>query len=112
MFETWNDDFSAPLRRVVDPPTPVLVDLAIIFALESSPRRDAISMRTKSAGLDGAATVPGLLHAWARCNTGAWIGWVRFAIPTADRKGWIETWQWCPALALAQNESERPERRS
>jgi hypothetical protein len=110
MFEKWNDAFSAPLRRVVDPPSPVLVDLNVVLAAVAVPRRDAVSMRAKSAGLDSAATVPGLLHAWAGCNTRAWIGWVWFAIPTADRKGWVETWQWCSAHALTPNGSDRRER--
>ncbi|WP_280434449.1 hypothetical protein [Nocardia carnea] len=112
MFESWNDDFSAPLRRVVDPPAPVLVDLAVILPTRNAARRDVVSMRAKSAGLDSTATVPGLLHAWARCTTGAWIGWVRFAIPTGTRKGWVETWQWCPSHALTPNESGVPDRRS
>ncbi|WP_280456754.1 hypothetical protein [Nocardia carnea] len=105
MFETWSDEFSAPLRRVVDPPIPVLVDLGIVLVSDPSFRRNGVSMRTRAAGLDTAATVPGLLHAWARSTTGAWIGWVRFAIPTANRQGWLETRQWCPRHALTKNEA-------
>ncbi|MFI6310832.1 hypothetical protein ACIBEK_12040 [Nocardia fusca] len=112
MFESWSDEFSAPLRRVLDPPTPVLVALGIVFAPGPGYRRDAVSMRAKNAGLDTGATVPGLLHAWARSTAGVWIGWVRFAIPTGDRKGWVETWQWCPAHALTANESGRSEPQS
>jgi hypothetical protein len=52
VFEAWNDEFSAPLRRVLDPPTPVLVDLTVAFVPEPGYRRDAVSMRTKTAGLD------------------------------------------------------------
>ncbi|MGA6209307.1 hypothetical protein ACPESR_31575 [Nocardia testacea] len=112
MFESWNDDFSAPLRRVVDPPTPVMVDLTVILPTAGAHRRDEVSMRAKSAGLDSTASVRGLLHAWARCTTGAWIGWVRFAIPSRDRNGWVETWQWCPAHALIPAEPGRSEGRS
>ncbi|MEU1523984.1 hypothetical protein ABZ413_17465 [Nocardia rhamnosiphila] len=76
MFEAWNDEFAAPLRRSLDPPTPVLVDLNIVLAPEPGYRRDAISMRTKTAGLDTTTIVPGLLHAWARSislHSGLWI---------------------------------------
>jgi dienelactone hydrolase len=104
MFEAWNDEFSAPLRRVLDPPTPVLVDLNVVLAPEPGFRRDAISMRTKNAGLDTTTTVPGLLHAWARTTTGAWIGFVHLGIPTGDRRGYVETRQWCPAQALTRRE--------
>ncbi|MFI2230914.1 hypothetical protein [Nocardia testacea] len=103
MFESWCDEFSAPLRRVAEPPIPVLVNLSIVLAPGPGFRRDAVSMLTKSAGLDTSATVPGLLHAWARTSTGTWIGFVRFAIPAANRQGWIEARQWCPAHALVEN---------
>ncbi len=83
---------------------PVLVDLNIALAPGPGFRRDAISMRTKTAGLDTTATVPGLLHAWARTTTGAWIGFVRLGIPTGDRRGYVETRQWCPARALTRRE--------
>ncbi|MFQ6226194.1 hypothetical protein [Nocardia sp. NPDC002869] len=109
MFESWNDEFSAPLRRVLDPPTPVLVDLTVVLAAEPGYRRDTISMRTKTAGLDTTATVPGLLYAWARSVTGGWIGYVHLAIPTGNRGGgYVGTRQWCPAHALTRNETPQP----
>ncbi|MEU1956806.1 hypothetical protein [Nocardia rhamnosiphila] len=108
MFEAWNDEFSAPLRRVLDPPTPVLVDLTVVLAPEPGYRRDTVSMRTKNAGLDTTTTVPGLLQAWARSVTGGWIGLVHFAIPTGNRSGYVEARQWCPAQALTPNENPHP----
>ncbi|MEV0048759.1 hypothetical protein AB0H60_35570 [Nocardia rhamnosiphila] len=107
MFESWSDEFSAPLRRVLDPPTRVMVDLNVVLAPSPGFRRDAISMRTKTAGLDTTATVPGLLYAWARCTTGGWIGYVHLAIPTGNRGGYVETRQWCPAHALSRNDAAR-----
>lgn len=61
-------------------------------------------MRAKTAGLDTTATVPGQLHAWARTTTDAWIGFVHFGIPTGDRRGYVETRQWCSARALTRRE--------
>jgi hypothetical protein len=107
VFESWSDEFSAPLRRVLDPPTPVLVDLNLVLAPPPGFRRDAISMRTKTAGLDTTATVPGLLYAWARSVTGGWIGFVHLAIPTGSRSGYVEARQWCPAHALTRNDASR-----
>ncbi|MEU4841705.1 hypothetical protein [Nocardia testacea] len=103
MFENWADDFSAPLRRVVDPPMPVLVELsaAIPSASAFSPRNE-ISMRAKSAGLDTTSTAPGLLYAWARCTNGSWLGFVHFAIPAGGRRGHVEARQWCPAHSLSK----------
>jgi hypothetical protein len=106
VFESWSDEFSAPLRRVLDPPIPVLVDWAVALGDEMGRgfRRDEVSMRAKRAGLDTTATVPGQLHAWARATTGAWIGLVTTAIPTGDRGGYVQARQWVPARALTRNE--------
>ncbi|WP_280507281.1 hypothetical protein [Nocardia flavorosea] len=109
MFDSWCDEFSEPLRRVLDPPIPVLVNWGIALAGEPNAgfRREGLSMRTKAAGLDTTATVPGQLHCWARTTTGAWIGLVSTAIPTGNRGGYVETRQWCPARALTRNEPDR-----
>lgn len=107
VFDTWSDEFSAPLRRVLDPPIPVLVNWSVALAEPSAGfRRDGLSMRTKAAGLDTTATVPGQLHCWARTTTGAWIGLVTTAIPTGNRGGYVQTRQWCPAPALTPNDPE------
>ncbi|MEV6279317.1 hypothetical protein [Nocardia sp. NPDC051832] len=107
MFGYWSDDFTRPLRRVVDPPQPVLVDLSIALPAAGAFRRDSVSMRVKAGGLHLAVgTVPGLLYAWARCTDGAWLGLAGFAIPTGNGRGRVETRQWCPARALTL--SNRP----
>ncbi|MEU4312412.1 hypothetical protein [Nocardia sp. NPDC024068] len=54
---------------MVDPPTPVSVDLAIVLTGEARPAATHVSMRAKSASLDSTATVRGLLRAWVRCNS-------------------------------------------
>ncbi|CAM4486774.1 hypothetical protein NONI108955_34275 [Nocardia ninae] len=110
MFEYWSDDFSASLRRVIDPPAPVLVDLSIAITPQGPFRRDAVSMRIKRAGLDCTSTVPGLLYAWAQCIDGSWIGLVGFAIPAANRQGRIETRQWTVARALSRRGDPSPQR--
>ncbi|MEU1986107.1 hypothetical protein [Nocardia sp. NPDC019395] len=108
MFDSWSDEFSEPLRRALDPPIPVLVDWSVALGGEPSTgfRRDEVSMRAKTAGLDTTATVPGHLHAWARTTTGAWIGLVTTAIPTVNRGGYVRARQWCPAHALTRNEPD------
>ncbi|MGW4125784.1 hypothetical protein [Nocardia sp. NPDC004711] len=107
MFEYWSEEFTAAQRRVVDPPVPVLVDLSVAIPTSGPFRRDAVSMRIKSGALDLTATVPGLLYAWAQCTDGTWIGLVGFAIPTANKRGRIETRQWTPGNALSQKASTR-----
>ncbi|MFE3023388.1 hypothetical protein [Nocardia tengchongensis] len=103
VFEYWGSEFAAAQRRVVDPPTPVLVDLSIAVPTSGPFRRDSVSLRIKRAALDMSRTVPGLLYAWAQCTDGSWIGLVAFAIPTADRTGRVETRQWTSAKALSPN---------
>ncbi|PXX53882.1 hypothetical protein DFR70_1263 [Nocardia tenerifensis] len=102
MFEYWSDEFSASLRRVIDPPAPVLVDLSVALAPQGPFRRDQVSLRIKRAGLDCTIKVPGLLYAWAQCADNSWIGLVGFAIPTANGRGRIETRQWTVATALSR----------
>ncbi|MGW4719916.1 hypothetical protein [Nocardia sp. NPDC004260] len=106
MFEYWTGELASPLRQVVDPPTPVLVDLGAAIPTHGPFRKDAVSMRVKAEGLDVAGAVPGLLYAWARATDGTWLGLVAFAIPTGNRKGRVEARQWCPAGALSPVKSE------
>ncbi|GAA5099898.1 hypothetical protein GCM10023319_63310 [Nocardia iowensis] len=104
MFEYWTDEFASSLRRVVDPPQRVLVDLGTAIPTYAPLRRDSVQMRVKAAGLNTSETVPGLLYAWARTRDGAWLALVSFAVPTANNAGRIETRQWCPARALTRVE--------
>ncbi len=105
MFEYWDDAFSAPLRRVVDPPRPVLVDLNKAIGSDGAFRADAVSMRVRKAGLDTTGVVPGLLYAWAECCDGSWIGLVWFAIHSRAGEGRIETRQWVPGRALSPRDT-------
>ncbi|MBH0776560.1 hypothetical protein [Nocardia bovistercoris] len=108
MFEYWNDGFSSSLRRVVDPPLPVLVDLGMAIPTHgASFRAEAVTMRVKAGGLHVAGSVPGLLYAWARTTDGSWLGLVGFAIGTGNRKGRVEVRQWCAAQALSRSDGRR-----
>lgn len=101
MFEYWTDEFSSSLRVVVDPPKPVLIELGT--AITTITRlRGGVSLRVKATGLDLTRTVPGLVHAWAECSDGSWIGLCSFVIPTADRKGHVPAFQWCPRRSLVE----------
>ncbi|MEV6070037.1 hypothetical protein AB0L82_26125 [Nocardia sp. NPDC052001] len=101
MFERWPDEFEPPLRRVVDPPTPVTVDLAAAIPTHpGNASANALPMRVRAGGLDMTGTAPGLLHGWARTRDGAWIGLVEFAIETGNRRGTLEMRQWCSQRAI------------
>lgn len=102
MFEYWTDEFSSPLREVVDPPKPVLVELGTAISTITSLRGRGVSLRVKAKGLDLTRTVPGLVHAWAECNDGSWIGLCSFVIPTADQQGHVPALQWCPRRSLIE----------
>src|SRR5689334_22781957 len=97
MFEQWEDSFTPSLRRKVDPPRPVLVDLSIaIPTTQSTFRRDKLPLRVKSGGLHLAEPVPGWLYAWARASNGAWLAFVAFELVTANGQGRVQATQWCP----------------
>lgn len=102
MFEDWPEEFDPPSRRIVDPPTPVAVDLGQAFPNDAPTfRRDQITMRVKAGGLDLTATVPGLLHAWARTTDGSWLGLVEVVVWTGNGHGQLPMMQLCPQHALA-----------
>ncbi|QIS02353.1 hypothetical protein F5X71_08470 [Nocardia brasiliensis] len=107
MFEYWTDEFSSSLWRVVDPPKPVLVELGTAISTITHLRGGGASLRVKSAGLDLRRTVPGLVHAWAECIDGSWIGLCSFVIPTADQRGHVPAFQWCPRRSLIEPKRNR-----
>ncbi|WP_280255473.1 hypothetical protein [Nocardia wallacei] len=102
MFEDWIDPFDPPLRRVVDPPAPVLVDLATAIPTGNDRPfgRNRIAMRIKAGGLVVTGQTPGQLHAWARAADGTWLGLVEFVLTTGNQRGTLPVRQWCPAKAL------------
>ncbi|QIS13633.1 hypothetical protein [Nocardia arthritidis] len=100
VFEYWCEAESASFRRVVDPPRPVWVNLGVAIPTHGAFRADAVSMRVRSDALHLAGSVPGLLYAWARCTDGSWLGLVQFSVSTRNKRGRIETRQWCSGKAL------------
>ncbi|MFG3524899.1 hypothetical protein ACGF5S_31900 [Nocardia nova] len=112
MFEDWPDTFTPSLRREVDPPQPVLVDLA--KAIPSSGNRpfgrNHIPMRVKAGGLVLTGKTPGRLRAWARVADGAWLGLVEFVLVTGNQRGRLSVMQWCPQAALSPNDRRGPQR--
>ncbi|RMI27934.1 hypothetical protein [Nocardia stercoris] len=108
MFEHWPDEVAPTLRREVSPPTPVVVDLALaIPSGTGSFRRDGIPLRIRSGGLNVSGRVPGLLHAWARTNTGNWLALVEFVLATANNRGRVPVRQWCSEAAVSPNPPAR-----
>lgn len=102
MFEDWPDRFTPPLRREVNPPQPVLVDLA--KAIPISHRgpfgRNRLPMRVTAGGLILTGQTPGRLHAWARTSDGPWLGLVEFVLVTGNQFGRLPVTQWCQQEAL------------
>jgi hypothetical protein len=102
MFEEWPDPFN--LRRVLDPPVPVLVDLDTIFPTGADIGRpfgrNQIAMGIKAGGLVVTGQTPGRLHAWARATDGTWLGLVDFVLTTGNQQGREPARQWVPARAL------------
>ncbi|MCX4095882.1 hypothetical protein [Nocardia sp. alder85J] len=109
MFDCWADIFSPSMRRVVEPPEPVLVELSLAIPHSPGGRfgRDTLPMRVKAGGLDLTRTVPGRLLAWARCSDGSWLGLVEFVIATGNDRGRVAATQWCAARALTPDPGRR-----
>lgn len=65
MFDDWLERFTPPLRRVVDPPRAVLVDLgqAIPTHAPNGFGRNEVAMRIKAGGLNISGTVPAYCEA-------------------------------------------------
>jgi hypothetical protein len=80
----------ATFRRV-DPPMPVLIDLATVF-----PREPPRSSGYHPAGLQMHAIVEGMLTCWGLCEQGHWWGWVTYDVAYgADRRAvthWVPAW--------------------
>lgn len=102
MFEDWPDPFN--LRRTVDPPSPVLVDLSVIFPTRADIGRpfgrNHIAMGIKAGGLVVSGQTPGRLHMWARTADGTWLGLVDFVLMTGNEQGRVPVRQWVPQRAL------------
>ncbi|MBV7706470.1 hypothetical protein NOVA_27160 [Nocardia nova] len=103
MFEDWPDPFH--FRRTLDPPTPVLIDLATIFPTGADLRRpfgrNHIAMGIKAGGLVVTGKTHGYLHAWARAADGTWLGLVEFVLMTGNQQGRVRVRQLVPAWALS-----------
>ncbi|WP_280273420.1 hypothetical protein [Nocardia wallacei] len=107
MFEDWPEQFTPPLRRAVDPPQPVLIDLgqAIPTQAPNGFGRNKVAMRIKAGGLNLTGTVPGLLRGWARATDGSWLGLCEFTIETGNGHGRLPVAQLVPRQALAPAEN-------
>lgn len=100
MFEEWPSSFERRLRHELDPPVPVVVDLAVAIPTPGGRFRDSLPLAVTQGGLQVSDRVPGMLLAWARTTTGAWIGLVEAVIVTGSRQGRVPIRQWCSAAAL------------
>ena len=103
VFETWRAVFTPLPYRVVDPPMPVTVRFG--SGLVRTPQRlgpGGIPLRVRREGLCVDRDIPGLLHAWARLDTGEWLCLLSFRVPTGNRKGYLDMRQWCPAAAAVR----------
>ncbi|WP_306365277.1 hypothetical protein [Nocardia sp. CC227C] len=93
------------LRRHVDPPRPVTVDIS--KALPSGGTRfaaNSLPLRVRAEGLDLSGLHPGLLYAWARTSTGGWLGFVQVTLTTGNGREKLTLRQWFPESALSPRE--------
>ncbi len=102
MFESWPIHFEPPVRRVVEPPAPVIVDLAAGIA--RSPLAAGVALRVRGEGLRLDMKVPATLHAWARTTRGDWLGLIHVRIPTGNGAGYLDAQQWFPAVAITRTD--------
>jgi hypothetical protein len=84
--------------RRVDPPVPVLVDLAIVF-----PREPHRTGGYNPAGLQMHSVVEGRLSCWAICEQGYWWGLVTYEIAYGARRKAVT--HWIPAWTLKRKAS-------
>ena len=91
------------LRRIVDPPQQVDVELGAILTL---PRTviSPLPFRVRQGGVRLAGVVPGELLAWARVFTGHWIALVRCDVPTGS--GSLPLLQWVPETAVRPRQAD------
>ena len=104
MFEGWPARFEPRIRREVDPPVAVIVDLAAGLARSAVHAANDLPLRVRSEGLVADVQIPGTLHAWARTNRGDWLGRCRVRIP-AGSDGFLDTEQWFPAAAIRRSDT-------
>lgn len=102
LYENWPVTFEPPARRIVDPPMPVLVNVAMTIAGGSGAGsfRNDTPLKVRAEGLAIDLKVQGLLHAWAKTVTNQWVCCLSFRIPTGNGAGYLQLEnQWCPATA-------------
>lgn len=101
MFDSWADSLALRVRRAVNPPRPVTVDLTrMIQAPDDAFRLDTVPMWTKLDGIDISCEVTGLVHGWVKSARGSWLALVSVDIPTGNRQGAVTVQHLCAARAL------------
>ncbi|WP_051183012.1 hypothetical protein [Nocardia vinacea] len=106
MFEDWPEEQPSP-RRVVDPPKPVTVDLGLAIPGDGNGFGvNGVPLRVRAGGLVVSGRVPGLLRAWARTNSGGWLGLVDFTLSTSNGRGHVRVRQWCSSRAVQKADDQ------
>ncbi|WP_143876123.1 hypothetical protein [Nocardia fluminea] len=102
-FESWPQEFTSPMWRIVDPPVPVTVDIgAAIVTRAAHFGVNKVRLGIRHGGLSLTGTTPGFLRAWARVADDTWLGLVAFTLATSNGHGRLHVEQWCPQHALSQ----------
>lgn len=101
LYENWPTTFEPSVRRIVDPPVPVLVNVSLTVAgAAGGSFRDGTPLKVRAEGLAMDIKVQGTLHAWAKTARGQWICSLSYRIPTGNDMGFLQVdRQWCPAEA-------------
>ena len=85
--------------RIVDPPLPVIVNLASLFP-HGPGHPDTQPAKIAEGGLHLAGYATGELLAWAHSSGGAWIACVRFVVQPVNKHGQVPLLQWVPAASV------------
>ena len=101
LYENWPTTFEPPTRRIVDPPMPVLVSVALTVAgAAGGSFRDGTKLKVRAEGLAMDIKVQGTLHAWVKTTRGQWLCSLSYRVPTGNGAGFLQVdQQWCPAEA-------------
>lgn len=82
------------------PPRPITIDLTTAIHRDNPSLRTTLRLRIGAAGLNLDGTTTGVLHAWARLNTGTWLARCSFDVRTGNRLGYLSITQWVPASTI------------
>lgn len=86
MFDNVRD-MPPALARAFTPPVPVWVDLGQVYRAGVGRVGDRATLYVRAQGIPLEQVAPGVLYAWVRTTTGAWLGYVAYALDAGKTLG-------------------------